>query len=331
MMHPALLIVGAILVIFASCELFVNSIEWLGRKLHVSENAVGTVLAAIGTALPESMVTLIALVFSHGGAVEQSIGIGAIIGGPLMLGTIAYFSVGLTTLLWRKKRTLGTRLELDQIGVSRDVLWFMAIFVVAIGFSLVSSYPIKVLVALGLIGAYFVYVFGQLGKEAGEQRGLHPLHFHRRVSIPDTWRVIVQVALGIAGMIYGAHLFVENLSEVAEGVGLSAVVLSILLSPVATELPEIMNAVLWVRQGKEDLAVGNVAGSMLVQSAIPCALGLAFSPWKLSFEPLAGVAAILISVLFVFASLRASRLSARRLLSTAVPYVALVAVLVIWR
>jgi cation:H+ antiporter len=321
-----LAIVGAILVIFASCELFVNSIEWLGRKLHISENAVGTVLAAVGTALPESMVTLIALVFSRGTAVEQDIGIGAIIGGPLMLGTIAYFSVGLTTVVWRKRRTVGTRLEFDQIGVSRDVLWFLGIFGVAIASSLIPSHSVKVLVALALIAAYFAYVFGQLGKEAGEERGLNPLHFHRRVSVPDTSRVVIQVLLGTAGMIYGAHLFVDNLSLVAAGVGLSAVVLSILLSPVATELPEIMNVMLWVRQGKEDLAVGNVSGSMLVQSAIPCALGLAFSPWELSRAPLIGVGAILLSTLFVFANLRGARLSARRLLLCGLPYVALVLV-----
>jgi cation:H+ antiporter len=318
-------IVGGILVIFAACELFVNSIEWLGRKLHLSENAVGTVRAAVGTALPESMVTLIALVFS-GGQHHDEIGIGAIVGGPLMLGTIAYFSVGAMTLLSRKRRTIGTRLQLDQLGVSRDVVWFLGIFSVAILSSLIPSHPIKLLVALALIAAYFAYAFGQLGAEAGEERALNPLHFHRRVSVPHTWRVILQVALGTAGMIYGANLFVENLSVASEGIGLSAVVLSILLSPVATELPEIMNAMIWVRQGKEDLAVGNVSGSMLVQSAVPCALGLAFSPWELSRPPLIAVAAILLSTLFVFASLRRSRLSARRLLLCGVPYVVLVVV-----
>lgn len=324
-MPPVLSILSGILVIFASCELFVNSIEWLGRKLRISENAVGTVLAAIGTALPESLVTLIALVFGSGTATNQDIGIGAIIGGPLMLGTIAYASVGLTTLLARHRRNIGTRLELDQIGVSRDVLWFLGIFGVALLSTLVPSHPIKVLIALGLLGAYFAYAFMQLGEEVGEQRHLEPLHFHRRVSIPDTWRVVFQVLIGTAGMIWGANLFVENLSLVAANVGLSAVVLSILLSPVATELPEVMNAVLWVRQGKEDLAVGNVSGSMLVQSAIPCALGLAFSKWELSLAPLLGAAAILVSTLFVFANLRRARLSARRLLFSGVPYLVLLA------
>lgn len=321
---PAVLgIVAGILVIFGACELFVNSIEWLGRILHISENAVGTVLAAIGTALPESLVTLIALVFSRGTATEQDIGIGAIIGGPLMLGTIAYFVVGVTALSARKRRDLGAQLSFDQQSASRDVLWFLGIFIVAIGFSAVHTYWVKVLVALGLISAYFTYAFRQLGKEVGEQRALEPLHFHRSVSVPDTWRVVLQVGLGVAGMIYGAHLFVDNLSGVAGSVGLSAVVMSILLSPVATELPEVMNAVLWVRQGKEDLAVGNVAGSMLVQSAIPCALGLAFSEWNLTLEPLLGVGAILLSAIFVFANMRRGKLTAGRLLFSGVPYAAL--------
>ena len=325
-MGAVLLIISAILVIFASCELFVNSIEWLGRKLRISENAVGTVLAAVGTALPESMVTLIALVFSHGTATEKDIGIGAIIGGPLMLGTVAYFSVGATTLLTRRRRAAGSVLRLDQLSVSRDVLWFLGIFCVAIASSVIPQHPVKVLIALGLLAAYFAYALGQLGQEAGAERALDPLHFHRRVSVPDTWRVVAQVGLGTAGMIYGAHLFVDNLSVLSEGVGLSAVVLSILLSPVATELPEVMNAVLWVRQGKEDLSIGNVSGSMLVQSAVPCALGLAFSPWVLSPAPLFAVAAILLSALFVFACLRRKRLTARGLLLCGLPYLALVLV-----
>ncbi|MBV8087069.1 MAG: sodium:calcium antiporter [Chloroflexi bacterium] len=322
-MQAVLGIISGILVIFAACELFVNSIEWLGRKLHISENAVGTVLAAIGTALPESLVTLIALVFSAGTATNEDIGIGAIVGGPLMLGTVAYCVVGVTALGARKRRKLGIRLNFDQRGASRDVLWFLGIFSVAIAFSLVHVHWIKVLAAFGLIAAYLVYALRELGEEVGEQRALEPLHLHRRVSVPDTWRVVLQVALGVTGMIYGAHLFVDNLSGVAGSVGLSAIVMSILLSPVATELPEVMNAILWVRQGKEDLAVGNVSGSMLVQSAVPCALGLAFSKWELTLEPLLGVAAILLGTLFVFVNMRTGKLTAGRLLLNGVPYFAL--------
>ena len=51
---------------------------------------------------------------------------------------------------------------------------------------------------------------------------------------------------------------------------------ALLLSPVATELPETLNAWIWVRQGKERLALANISGAMMIQATIPTALGLFF-------------------------------------------------------
>src|SRR3979411_519292 len=86
--------------IYWACEYFVNGVEWVGRKTGISQNAVGTVLAAFGTALPESIVTLVAVVVGHDAA-AKSIGVGAALGGPLVLATIAYPVVGLMLLLTR--------------------------------------------------------------------------------------------------------------------------------------------------------------------------------------------------------------------------------------
>src|ERR1700738_2982283 len=88
--------------VYWACEYFVNGVEWFGRKAGVSQNAVGTVLAAFGTALPESVVTFVAVVFGHDAA-AKSIGVGTALGGPLVLATIAYPVVGIMLLLnWPK-------------------------------------------------------------------------------------------------------------------------------------------------------------------------------------------------------------------------------------
>ena len=99
------LIISAILIYF-SCELFVNGIEWVGLRFNISKNAVGTILAAFGTALPESVVTFIAVVFGVN-ANQKDIGVGAALGGPLVLSTIAYAIVGLGIIYFRKQRTQG--------------------------------------------------------------------------------------------------------------------------------------------------------------------------------------------------------------------------------
>ena len=100
MLHIALLLVCAVL-IYLACEWFVNAVEWLGVRLRIGPVAVGTVLAAAGTALPESVVTFVAVLFGspeHG----DDVGIGAALGGPLVVGTIAYGVTGL--MLMRRRR-----------------------------------------------------------------------------------------------------------------------------------------------------------------------------------------------------------------------------------
>ena len=84
MWHFILLIVCAV-AIYLSCEWFVNAVEWLGRRLNVGQMAVGTILAAFGTALPECVVTLVAVVFGSDRRTAKDIGVGAAMGGPLAL------------------------------------------------------------------------------------------------------------------------------------------------------------------------------------------------------------------------------------------------------
>src|SRR5687768_14208180 len=83
--------------IYLACEYFVNGIEWVGRRADLSQNAVGTILAAFGTALPESVVTFVAVVFGQDASV-RNIGVGAALGGPLVLATIAYPVAGFMLL-----------------------------------------------------------------------------------------------------------------------------------------------------------------------------------------------------------------------------------------
>ena len=80
--------------ILAGAELFTNGIEWFGRKLGLAEGAVGSVLAAVGTALPETMIPIIAIVFASG-ASTSGIGVGAILGAPFMLATLASLAIAL--------------------------------------------------------------------------------------------------------------------------------------------------------------------------------------------------------------------------------------------
>src|SRR5665811_1932480 len=96
----------ALVIILSGAELFTNSIEWFGRKLDLAEGAVGSVLAAVGTALPETMIPIIAIVFATG-ASSNEVGIGAVLGAPFMLATLAMFVTGVAVLVVARRRPTG--------------------------------------------------------------------------------------------------------------------------------------------------------------------------------------------------------------------------------
>lgn len=263
--------------VYWACEYFVNAIEWFGHKAGVSQNAVGTVLAAFGTALPESVVTFVAVAFSNDPA-TQNIGIGAALGGPLVLATVAYPIVGVMLLLTRAQAA-NRPIDLNRRRLSRDQASFLAIFAVkiALGFVAFSFKP-----GLGwlFLAAYVAYTWFEMRHDGDEPEGdLEPLLFQRKAAEPGWTLTLLQTALSLGVIFAASHVFVSQLGTVGPWLGIPPTLVAVLLSPIATELPETMNAIIWIRQGKHRLALSNISGSMMVQATVPTALGLLFTPW----------------------------------------------------
>jgi cation:H+ antiporter len=293
-----LLLVSAAVIYFA-CEWFVNAVEWLGARLSLGTVAVGSVLAAVGTALPESVVTLVAVAFG-GGDERKNIGIGAAMGGPLVLSTIAYGVVGVTLLLVHRRfaaRPAGTS---SLVG---DQIWFLVVFVVKVTLGLLV-FAWKPWLAWLFVIAYAIYVWREIrSANAGGAHStddLEPLRLTRSRSAPPAWAIVVQTVVTLAVIFGASQLFVVQLENLGPHLGLASGTVALLLAPIATELPETLNAIIWVRQGKSDLALANVSGSMMIQATIPSALGIGFTSWHFDdpmiLAGLATVASILLMI-----------------------------------
>ncbi len=294
-----IILVISLVVILAGAGLFTNGIEWLGKKLKLSEGTVGSILAAVGTALPESMIPVIAIISGHGEAASH-VGIGAILGAPFMLGTLAFFVVGISALLF-KKRAQGSSLTVDSAVFERDIRFFLIVYALAISMSFVNLQWVRYIVAILLVVLYTVYVYQTVksGKTLDESE-LDPLIFAKKADDPRTAIVITQVLIALIGIVLGARLFVNALTDVAMVFNVSPLLLSLIIAPVATELPEKFNSIFWVRDGKDTLAMGNITGAMVFQSSMIPALGIAFTPWELSPSALLSVILALISVSIVY-------------------------------
>lgn len=274
------LLIVAFVVILAGCELFCNGVEWFGRKLHLGEGAVGSVLAAVGTALPETVIPIIAIAFGSAEAGEE-IGVGAILGAPFMLSTLAMFVCGTSVLIFAllKKRTRKVRFN-KQI-MRRDLLFFLICYAIAVLFGLVDIGPFRYVIAALLVLAYVLYVRNTMKSEGDLEGECRNLYFHRTAESPQLKIIILQIVVALIAIIYGANLFVDNLTKVAEALGVPALVISLLLTPFATELPEKFNSVVWMGQRKDTLALGNITGAMVFQSTIPVAIGISATNWRL--------------------------------------------------
>src|SRR5438067_12879769 len=92
------LIVGAFVLILVGAEVFTNGVEWLGLKLRISEGATGSILAALGTATPETLIPVVALLRTNTAA-SDAIAVGAILGAPLMLAPPAMLLLRVSALV----------------------------------------------------------------------------------------------------------------------------------------------------------------------------------------------------------------------------------------
>ncbi len=280
-----LVLAAAFVIILAGAELFTNGIEWLGDKMGLSEGMVGSVLAAVGTALPETMIPIIAIIFV-GTAAAEEIGIGAILGAPFMLSTAAMFVTGVAVLAYHRTGRRKAHLSINQVVVARDLTFFLAMYVVAIGLGLPffeKPFWLRVTAGVLLVSAYILYVRQTASDPRTEsEEGKGPLYFQRKMDTPRTRAVLLQVFVALAAIIFGANLFVDKIGTFASLMGVPPLVLSLIIAPLATELPEKFNSVIWIRQRKDTLAMGNISGAMVFQSCIPVTVGLWFTPWVLT-------------------------------------------------
>lgn len=306
-----LLLLGSALVIYLACEYFVNGVEWVGQQFGISKNATGTVLAAFGTALPESVVTFVAVVFGDGPA-QKEIGVGAAIGGPLVLGTVAYAVVGLTFLL-SKQRADGSFLSRPAARrLIGDQRWFMSIFVFKAALGLVA-FAIKPWLGVLFLAAYAAYVRQEMAAEGetGSAHDLEPLKIRPRDAVPRRAWPLLQTGAALVVIFVSSQVFVHQIDAIGPWLGLSPQLVALLLSPIATELPEILNAVIWVRQGKQTLALSNISGAMMIQATIPSALGLLFTSWMLQHALVWAAVVTILSIAGLYWCLRRNTLTPR--------------------
>lgn len=281
----SLLFLVSVAVTLGSCALFTNGIEWLGKRRNLSEGAIGSVLAAIGTTLPETSIPIIAIFFGASRA-EAEVGLGAILGAPFMLSTLVIPILAILLVLYATAGKRGPVFRLNYRDVTVDLSFFTVAYGVALACVFIPSKLVHAGAAAGLLGLYLYYMrlkFSESDEgDGGSESELEPLFFSRRAKTPSYGWIGLQGLVGLAGLALGAHLFITAAEGMASFLSISPLILALLIAPLATELPEMSNSFLWLYRKKDRLAVGNVTGAMVFQGTIPVSVGLIGTEWTLA-------------------------------------------------
>lgn len=298
-------LLAMLVVILIAAEVFTNALEHLGEKLGISEGVTGSLFAAVGTALPETSVPLLALLAgTQNTATNEEIGVGAILGAPLMLATLSICLMAVS--VWKRRGTQG-HLRPERTGLTRDLNFF----IIAFSFAAIAMYVPHTLVAVRyafgfcMVMIYFVYVMMTINASKALVEDGHATEaggemFLCKTGLPNNMTVIViQLLLGLGLLVAGAKGFIGGVEEASALLGISALLLSLLIIPIATELPEKVNSILWIRKGKDTLAFGNITGAMVFQGTLLPAIGIMLTPWEPRKEVLLGIALTLIAAIWL--------------------------------
>jgi cation:H+ antiporter len=278
----------ALAMILFGAELFTNAVEWLGRKLGLGQGAVGSVLAALGTALPETAVPVTAILLGNGKHSAQEVGMGGILGAPFLLVTLGSLIMAISLLLTRRNTNAEKKLFIHRRAFERDMSFFLVAYALVIFVGCTQNALVHRLSPIVLVGLYGVFVMLTLRDKttASSSEQIHPLYLQLKMTEPSLWAVLLQLFFALSAIVGGAQLLSAGVETLATWIQIPPFVLSALLIPLATELPETLNSVVWIRQGKDSLALGNITGAMVFQSTLVPALGIWLTSWNLNSQAL---------------------------------------------
>jgi len=218
------------------------------------------------------------------------------------------FVTGMAVIIFRKRRSQGSDVVADYSTMSRDLAFFIAIFTIAIlaGFIPPQLRKVQLLIAGGMFLSYFIYVYIMIREERDieAESELAACYFARSKATPPLYIVLLQVVAALAVIIFSAKLFVVEVTSIAELYAIPAFVLSLIIAPIATELPEKFNSVIWISREKDTLALGNITGAMVFQSSMIPAIGILMTDWQLTTGAMYSALLALASALIIFLELK---------------------------
>ncbi|MCQ2183999.1 MAG: calcium/sodium antiporter [Bacteroidales bacterium] len=240
MASTLLLLIFGLALVIVGADALVDGATAIAVKMRVTPFVIGITVVAIGTSLPE-------LVVSVTGAAQgiSDVAIGNIIGSNIFNTAII---LGISALI--------CPVLVVRENVNRDMLWNIASSAAVLFFGIILN-QISRWLGLVFLALYALYIFLTLKKQDNKaSQEISGMNSSAPIAVS-----VLKVAAGLVALIFGGRLFVDNAVEIAHLLGWSEKFIAITILAAGTSLPELATGIIAASKGQTQLALGNVVGS----------------------------------------------------------------------
>lgn len=257
-MNIVLLLVGTALVLWGA-DKFTDGACGVARRWNVSELMIGLTIVAMGTSLPELIVSLLSSIRGSG-----DMSVGNIVGSNIF-----------NTLVIIGASAMAMKIAVSRVTLYRDVSLSFGVAVVL--FLMGRDGELSRVEGVLLLGVFAIFLYNLFMAERKNKKNQTEAPEQPK-DIEPVWKLLLLLVIGVASLVGGGQLLVNNAAELARSWGVSESVIGLTILAGGTSLPELATSVVAARKGSNDLALGNALGSNIFNITLVLGLCNVISP-----------------------------------------------------
>lgn len=246
MLWNAVLLIAGMILLIKGADFFVDGASSIAKALKIPTLIIGLTLVSIGTSMPEASVSINSAISNM-----NDMSIGNVVGSDIF-NTLAILGVS----------AIIVPLIIDSDMKKFDIPIMIGIYVLLIIFSfVVTPYVIDRAEAISMLVLFVAYMAFLVLRAKKASRGVSEIPDEKVEKRKPIWLSVILVIIGLAGIIFGGDLVVDNASEIAKKAGMSEALVGLTIVSVGTSLPELVTSIVAAVKKENDIAIGNVVGS----------------------------------------------------------------------
>ena len=263
------IIIGFVLLI-KGADFLVDGASEIAKKFHIPEIVIGLTIVAIGTSMPELVVSVTSALEGH-----SDLAIGNVVGSNianmfLILGVCSIIK----PLVFKKETRL---FEMPFNIFSTIILFFLCINGSGEQINRITREEGIILLAFCILFIIYNLIMAKKGEEFDQEENILELRTEENKKTP-LWESLFGIIVGIIGLKLGGDLVVENSVEIAKILGISEKLISLTIVAFSTSLPELITSIAATRKGETDMAIGNILGSQIFNILLIIGVSAALTP-----------------------------------------------------